>query len=238
LAPREYDEGWEYLFDGSPLKKRLATLGLNISPWQLAHYDENPSIGRFEAEAFNPLTWKPRVPTAAFLRARGDDNFWAARRVMAFSDDLIRAIVKTARFSDVAAEKALSDTLIARRNKIGGTYLTSVNPLIDPVLDGAGSLSFVNAAVSAGFASSPAGGYTSNWAVFDNSTNETRALGTVATAQGERLQSPPGLPAADGTFIKVQVAAVRPSHPAWAAPIDVYFKRVSGGWKLVGLERN
>ena len=38
---------------------------------------------------------------------RADDAFWAARRVMAFTDDLIRAIVKTGQFSDPAAEQHL-----------------------------------------------------------------------------------------------------------------------------------
>ena len=41
---------------------------------------EYPSIGRFEGDTFDPAQWKPRVPTAAFLNARADDNFWAARR--------------------------------------------------------------------------------------------------------------------------------------------------------------
>jgi hypothetical protein len=50
---------------------------------------------------------------------RDDDAFWAARRVMAFSDDLIRALVKTGQFSDPRAEAYLGDVLIKRRDKIG-----------------------------------------------------------------------------------------------------------------------
>ena len=37
--------------------------------------DDNPAIGRFEGKTFDPAAWKPRVPTAAFLRARADDSF-------------------------------------------------------------------------------------------------------------------------------------------------------------------
>jgi len=51
-------------------------------------------VGRFEGSAFDPAEWKPRVPAAALAHARGDDTFWAARRVAAFTDDMIRAIVK------------------------------------------------------------------------------------------------------------------------------------------------
>src|SRR5262245_14034203 len=90
-GPREYDEGWELLYDGHLVVKRLVTLNFFIAPWQTIEYDEHPAIGRFEGDEFDPLSWRPRVATAAFLRARADDNFWAARRVAAFSDGLIRA---------------------------------------------------------------------------------------------------------------------------------------------------
>jgi hypothetical protein len=236
VGPHDYDEGWEHLYDKTPMVKRLLTLGFSISPWQTAGYEENRSIGRFESNAFDPETWKPRVPTSAFLHARAGDNFWAARRVMAFSDEMIRAIVKTAQYSDPAAEKLLTDTLIARRNKIGQAYLPAVNPLVDFELEG-GTLRFVNAAVQAGAAPYPAGGYTAEFAAFDNMTNQTRPITTAATTHGESIQAPAGLPGEDGAFVKVQIAALQPRHAAWSVPIDVYFKRAAGKWKWVGLER-
>ena len=237
LLPREYDEGWEYLFDGPPLKKRLVTFGFDLSPWQTVDYKEYPSIGRFESEAFNPTEWKPRVPTAAFTHSQPDDNFWAARRVMAFSDDMIRAIVKTGRFSDAAAEKHLADTLIARRDKIGKSYLPAVNPLVNFALDGSGTLTFMNAATAAGVSDPSPGGYSANWAIFDNISGLAVPFGVPSAAERERIQAPSGLPQSDGTFIRVRVGAVRPATAAWASPVTVYFRRVSGSWKLVGLER-
>ena len=87
-------KGAEHLFEGGLALKRLYTFGFFMLPWQTMPYDENPAIGRFEGAYFDPSTWKPRVPTAAFLRARADDSFWAARRVIAFSDDMIRAMVE------------------------------------------------------------------------------------------------------------------------------------------------
>ena len=67
---------------------------------------ENRAIGRFEGTYFDPTEWKPRVATAAFLRARADDSFWAARRVLAFSDEMIRAIVKTGQYHRSASREA------------------------------------------------------------------------------------------------------------------------------------
>jgi hypothetical protein len=237
MGPHDYDEGWEHLYETPPLLKRLVTLGFYISPWQTADYEKNRSIGRFESEAFDPLTWKPRVPSSAFLHARADDNFWAARRVMAFSDDMIRAIVKTGQYHDAAAEKLLAETLIARRDKIGQAYLPALNPLVDFALQD-GALCFINAAVQARMAGAPTGGYIADFAVFDNMTQQTRAIGRATSSQGDRIPAPSGLPTQDGTFVKITVAGAQPEHPSWSQPVDVYFRREAGSWKCVGVERN
>ena len=93
-GPHDWSEGWEFVYDGAASRRRLFTFGFGLSPWQTADYEYHSAIGRFEGDAFEPETWKPRVPTAAFYELRDDDAFWAARRVMAFSDEFIRALVK------------------------------------------------------------------------------------------------------------------------------------------------
>ena len=152
---REFDEGWEYLFEGNQALKRLVSFGFALSPWQTVDYEKHDSIGRFEGDVFQPSLWKPRVPTAAFRHARPDDGFWAARRVMAFSDAMIRAVVATGEYSDPAAGRYLADVLIKRRNAIGREYLAAINPVTDPALDNAGTLTFRNAALDAGVAAAP-----------------------------------------------------------------------------------
>lgn len=236
-GPREYDEGWELLFDPDLVKKRLVRLGFFFQPWQTVDYVDNPVIGRFEGEEFDPLTWKPRVATAAFLRARADDNFWAARRVAAFTDDMIRSAVKTGGYSDPASEALLADVLIKRRQKIMSAYLPAINPLYGFALAPDGALSFRNAAVEAGVSQSPAGGYRAQWLQFDNTTGQTRALGPASSSRDTRLTPPAPLSDANGTFVKLQVSAVEPAPAEWLRPVDVYFTRTAGGWRLVGLER-
>ncbi len=235
-GPREYDEGAEYLFEGGLALKRLYTFGFFIQPWQTTPYVDNPAIGRFEGTDFEPAAWKPRVPTAAFLRARADDSFWAARRVMAFSDDLIRAIVKTGQYSDPAAEKLLGDVLIERRDKIGFAYLNAVNPVIDVALDGSGALTFGNAAVAVGVAKPPTGGYVVHWARFDNATGTATGLGTSTADESGRTQAPASLPTDPGAYLRIEIRAVQPEHPVWGTPVSAFFRR-DQGWRLVGLER-
>ncbi len=237
LAPREWDEGYEYLFEGDKTWKRMASLGFYLQPWQTIPYEKHRSIGRFEGDRFDPRQWKPRVPTAAFLHARADDDFWAARRVMAFTDEMIRAIVKTGQYRDEAAERHLGDVLIKRRDKIGAAYLPAVNPLVDFALDGAGRLTFVNAAVQAGVAPAPADGYEARWFRFNNDTGEAAPIGASRASAGPTVQAPARLPAEPDAFVKVEVSALNPAEPAWKEPVQVYFRRTAQGWKLVGLER-
>jgi hypothetical protein len=155
------------------------------------------------------------VATAAFLRARADDNFWAARRVAAFTDDMIRSAVKAGSYSDPASEALLVDVLIKRRQKIVNAYLPAINPLYDFALAADGALTFRNAAVETGVSQSPAGGYRAQWLQFDNTTGQTRSLGAVSTSRDTRLMPPPALPDANGAFVKLQVSAVEPAPAEW-----------------------
>jgi hypothetical protein len=237
LAPREGDEGYEYIYEGAPTWRRFLTFGLFVSPWQTIAYEEHPEIGRFEGEKFDPEDWKPRVPVAALRHARADDTLWAALRVMAFTDEQIRAAAKTGAYNDPEAEKLLVDVLIQRRDKIGQAYFAKINPLTRFALDG-GALTFQNPAVAAKFAAEPKGGYEAQWSRFDNTTGATESLGAATrSATAERLPSPQSLPAAEGAFVKVSVRAVDPPHASWTTPVDVYFRRTGNGWRLVGVER-
>jgi hypothetical protein len=235
-GPTEWDLGWEYFYDPAASRRRLLSFGFAMSPWQTAPYKEYPSIGRFEGDRFDPTTWRPQTPTLAYMELRADDAFWAARRVMAFSDDLIRAAVRTGQYSDPAAEHHLGTVIIKRRDAIGRAYLTAINPVVNPKLDGEGRLTFDNAAVAAGVAERPAS-YHAMWSRFDNATGASRPIAeTQSTATS--IAAPPGvMPAEIGSFIEVDITAHDASHASWAQPIRAFFRRTADGWKLVGLER-
>ena len=231
----EWDIGWESFYEASATRRRLYSFGFALSPWQTVPYTEYPSVGKFEGDRFDPLTWKPQTPTTAYMEMRGDDAFWAARRVMAFGDDLIRAAVRTGQYSDPAAEQHLGSVLIKRRDAIGRTYLTAVNPIVNPRLDASGLLEFDNAAVAAGFAKAPSE-YRAVWSRLDNATGDTARIAETRSATAA-MPAPPEVPAAQGTFIEVAISAASAEHQPWQQPVRAYFRRTSAGWKLVGLER-
>jgi hypothetical protein len=236
LAPRDGDEGYEYLYDQPPFLKRLVTLSLFLSPWQTVDYQEHPEVGKFEGRQFDPVKWKPRVPIAALRHVRADDAFWAALRVMAFTDEQIRAAASVGGFTDTAAEKLLGDVLIERRNRIGQVYFAAINPLTGFALTDA-ALSFENPAVRAQFATVPEKGYEVSWFRFNNTTGQSEPLGPPAASPAGPVRPPAALPGGADAFVRVSIRAVQPAHAAWAVPVDVHFRRNGAGWMVVGVDR-
>jgi hypothetical protein len=202
IGARDYDEGYDYLYQGRPLLKRAILFGLPLPVWATVPYPDERVVGRFEAKVFDPAAWKPRAPTAAFLRARADDTFWAARRVAAFPDAMIQAIARTGEFSDPRAAEALAAVLIARRDKIVQAYLPAVNPIVDVALSPDGALTFTNAAVDAGVAPAPSS-YAVDWARFDNATGESTPLGRRTVVTAPHATAPARLPTEPGAYVKV-----------------------------------
>lgn len=231
----EWDMGWEYYYDGPATKKRFLTFGFALSPWQTVPYIEYPSVNLFEGDAFDPRTWKPQTPVAAYMELRDDDAFWAAQKVVAFSDELIRTAVHTGEYSNPAAEAHVAAVLVKRRDRIGQTYLTAVNPIVNPRLDASGALTFENAAVAHGFAEAPTA-YHAEWFQFDNATGAAKPLGKT-DGPAASMRAPAGAPTNAGAFIEIDLSADSAMHATWAKPIKTYFRRTGDGWKLVGLER-
>jgi hypothetical protein len=231
----EWDLSYEHFYQGDTTLKRLFSFGFALSPWQTIPYKQYyPSVGKFEGDEFDPRKWKPQTPTTAYMEAREDDAFWAARRIAAFSDDLIRAAVRAGEYSDPNAAKYLGDVLIKRRDKILALYLTAINPIVNPRLDASG-LTIENAAIAAGVAKGEPT-YRASWMLFDNATGDTKPISTTES-QTTTLTAPAGLPTAAGSYIQVDISADLAAFPTWKQPIKTHFRRTAQGWQLVGLER-
>jgi hypothetical protein len=215
--------------------KRIATFGLALPTWATVKYSATgPSIGKFDGDHFDPLTWRTHTPNPATIEMRDDDAFWAARRIAAFNEEMIRAIVHTAEYSDPAAEKAMVDALLKRRATILRTYLPAVNPIVTPRLED-NRLSFENAAVDADVAHAPEL-YQASGFQFDNATGETRPLAETSSPT-TTIDAPEGLPSAAGSYLMVEISAASKEYQAWRRPIRTYFRLETDGWRLVGLER-
>jgi len=228
--------GNEYIFEARPGWLTLATLGFYLRPWMRIDYPETPpSVGRFEAQAFDPERWKPEYPNPAFDNMRPDDAFWAARIVARFTDEMIGAIVKKAAYSDPEATEFMTRALITRRDKVAATWLNQVCPVVNPRLLADGVFTFANAAVDAR-AAAAAERYELRWFRFDNATGIRTPIGGTQAVSTTTSQAPDGL--VDSTdYFGVAISARHRQHRGWERSSTFFFRRGGSEWTLVGVAR-
>jgi hypothetical protein len=215
-GPREPWEGNEYALPWSAMLKSALTLGIWDRSWRHVAYTSYPETGPVEAEFFRPERWKPHYPNPAHDRMRPDDALWAARIVMRFSDEAVRAIVHTGEYSNPAAEAHLADTLIRRRDKVLAYHLSQINPLSDFRLEGdEPKLLFRNLGREAGLATETT--YEYAWFSFDNDTGRLTALGSPGTTREPVL----ALPAQTAEFFMVRLRTRAHDQSRWGTAVDV-----------------
>jgi hypothetical protein len=209
----------------SEIRGNMLGLGIFTRDWMRARYPTDlPDVGRFDGATFDPEAWKTAYPIAPFENRLPDDTFWAARQVMAFSDDEIRAIVRTGQYGQ-EAEDWITNSLIERRNRIGRLYFARVLPL-DAIRVSGDSLQFEDLGVEHGFAT--ARSYTIEWRGFDNAANRERDL----------LGTGPDVPAGARALEPGGYAAVRIHAGDPAMRVTAYLRRTAGGFDVVGLDRS
>ena len=224
-GPNSPRSGSEYLFSWRPPALQFFTFGLLVPEWARAKYPDFPSVGRFESEKFDAEHWVPEYPNPAFLNRLPDDEFWAAKQVLNFSDEQVRAIVRAGGYSDPRAEQWVADRLIERRDKIGRVFLTRVLPL-DRFAIADGRLVFEDLAAKFGIA--PATPYSVQWSRFDNeSETKTPLPGETAFSLPAQVESSP--------LREYFAADIRGADPR--KTITVYVRTGHGEVRVVGIDR-
>ena len=128
----------------------------------------------------------------------------------------------------------MTATLIKRRDKVVATWLNQVCPVVEPVLNDDGRLTFENVAVAARAAAAP-DSYDLQWFQFDNAANARTPAGE-ATSASPTGRAPAGL-LESGEYVGVSISARHPQEAGWARPAVFLFRRSTSGWLLVGVER-
>ncbi len=223
--PNSPREGNQYLFAWKPAAVQFFSLGLYVPPWARVHYPRLPSVGRFEWQFFDPEKWVPQYPNPAFANCLPDDAFWAAKQVMTFTDDQIRAVVKAGEYSDPRAEEWVAQCLIGRRDKIGKAYFAKVLPL-DHFTVREGRLVFEDLSVRYKLASPRE--YAFHWSKFDNRTEQKTPL------PGENS---PALPRAVDQAPAVAYFAADITAGDQRKTVTVYLRKSADRVQVVGIDR-
>jgi len=204
--------------------RNIAGMGVVTPAWMKARYPKLREVGSFEASTFDPEEWTTNHSIAPFANRLPDDALWAAKRVMAFTDEEIRAIVQTGQYSK-AAEDWITAALIERRNRIGRTFFARVLPLDRFRVTGT-TLEFDDLATTYGFTAART--YSVDWSGFDNAKNVLL----------DRLGTGTSLPASAQAIATGSYVAARISAGDAAMYVDVFLRKRADGFDVVGVDRS
>ena len=215
-GPNSPRSGFEYVFDWGPAAKQFFSFGLAVPDWAKATYPDWRSAGRFEGDRFDAAGWVAEYPNPAFSNRLPDDAFWAAKQVMAFTDEHIRAMVKTGEYSDQRVEQYIADVLIKRRDRIGRAFFAQVLPL-DRFEARDGRLVFADLEVPGRRS------YRYQWSAFNNETEVNTAIPSATSA---------AVPAGEG-YLSCKIR-LDDSKKA----VTVYLRRQADRVNIVGIDRS
>ena len=218
-------DGNAYFWEFKPALAQLVTLGLYTPRWMRDKYIKHPALGMIEQGSFEPEEWKPNYPNPAFQNRLPDDEFWAAKKVMAFTDEAIRALVGEAKFSDPEATRLLTEHLITRRDRIGETYFAKVLPL-DNFLIEDGRITFEDLQIKYGLVDKR--DYKVQWSRFSNDSEEHAPIDGVT---GMALPAPTRSAAAGASF------AAKITGEDEAKTVTVYVRKRASEFQVVGVDR-
>lgn len=220
--PNSARGGNQYLYEPGLMWKQILTLGVYVPSWYRFRYKKIPAVGRFEHELYRPDEWKPEYRNPAFSNRLPDDTFWAAKKLMRFSDEAIREIVQVAEYSDPEAEAWIVECLIKRRDKVGREYFRRVLP-IDGFEVREGRLRFEHLGAKYGFVDEPE--VKAEWSLFDNLSGEHKPI------DGDGLEMPAVLRNAGQGYAAAKLVADDP-----AKTVTVYL-RLGDSIEVVGVDR-
>jgi hypothetical protein len=202
------------------------TFGVVPADWETVHYPRNlKAVGNFTSDGFDPLLWKSNYPNPAFQAMLPDDAYWAAKQVMAFTDDDIRVIVEQGEFSDARVADYITHALIARRDAIGRAWFRYVLPMENVRIED-GELRFDNLSADDGFTSTAS--YKYRWFRWDNAHYQKMPITNAASAK-----LPSEIASADGSYMGCTlVDSARPN-----VSVTAYFRSHAAEWQLVGIDR-
>jgi hypothetical protein len=129
--PTEYFHGHEYGLDLGSVTKEILSLGIYESANEKKARIISPEVGNFNADDFNPGSWKPTFPSVMFDNLTDADAFWAVRVILSFTKEDLQDIVKTAEYSDPKSDEYILRILMERRQLVARYWLGRGDGLSD-----------------------------------------------------------------------------------------------------------
>jgi len=213
----------EHLFDFGQAFRAYIGGGFWDKPWQKRWSEAgkevgSPAVGYFDNRYFDPGKFKVQLPTRAFKNLTNADAFWAAKIIMAFSDEDIHALVKTGLYTKKEDQDMISSVLIERRDLIGRYWFRRVSPLDGFDLE-TGKLVFTDLAVKFGFEKAAETVYRTE--VFAKNAKKKSRLTVVESAEPVIVLDNAWLESAKSVSFKIQTVRQGEAKASAAVTVSV-----------------
>jgi hypothetical protein len=235
-AGADASNGHRYLYDLKDAALDLFGFGLRTHPWEGIEQVPITGVGLYDAEHFDPASWRSMLPYWPLLDKDRFDAFWGAKLLMRFKPHELAAIVEEAKFTDPRASKYLVDTLLHRQRMTGRYWFDRVAPLDSFTVeapDGRPKLCFTDLTLAYLLRTSP-----TTYAIdtFKENGDEAGFSTTIpAGPKGRTCTAIPAAPGKDGyTIVRLRVRRDQREMP----PVVVHLAKVKGNYlDVVGLRR-
>ncbi len=230
--------GFYYWLDMREVKKNTYTFGARVPVYRKVQWPDFPEfepVGRWEGAVFSCEGWRNDYPNSAFVRMTGRDAFWAAKIIMRFRTEELRAIVATGQYRNETHSDYFLEVLLERQRKCGQFGINGINPLDGFRISG-GVLEFTNLSETYGFVDSETR-YSVSWSLFDNRTGDREVLRPGATQAEMRAELPEHPRRGPNDFLLAEIRSLNPDFSHWNEPVSVYLRPVASGYEVVGIER-
>lgn len=216
-------EGHSWAVNTGKGVKRMASFGLYGEDWERRRLKKHDVLGPFDHKGYHPDKWYPNYPVTAFRNRLPGDTYWAAKKVMAFTDEHLRAVIEVGEYGDREAEEWLFEVLSERRDIIGLEYFARVLALEQFRVED-GKLAFEDWGAKWGFEA--AGDVQVIWSQFDNGAETHKDLGATGAALPDAAAD-----MGDGGYLAAKLVGADE-----AKTVTVYLRK-QAGWQVVGIDR-
>jgi hypothetical protein len=228
--------GYQHRFDVDAAASNLFTFGLKKQPWDGLRQPKIRGVGLYDAEHYNPGSWKPSSMYYPLLAADRHDAFWGAKILMRFKPHELAAIVKEAKYSDPQATAYMTKMLILRQRATARYWFDRVAPLdqfaVESREQGA-RLCFTDLTLSYKLRETPTKYVLDTYNHDGKATGHGQTLG--ATPDGRVCTDVPLVVGDNGyTIVRLRVQRNKSEMP----PVVVHLARdASGMARVIGLRR-
>ncbi len=166
------------------------------------------------------------------------DAFWAAKSIMSFTAEELRAIVATGQYSQAEWSEYFLKVLLERQEKCGRFGINGINPLDDFRISG-NSLEFTNLSEKYGFVEPGGTTYRVTWSVYDNTDGSITPVKGPLEIKERSLALPVSdfVPKDKSRLLLAEINSLREDHPKWDKRIGVYLRSNGSSYEVVGIDR-